>query len=78
MSHFAIISARRLRNLSAPLTDHERLSVATLIEVLDHDLGRAQDALHRIAHLIGDIEPGIDLTVALPVLVAALVDGERP
>ncbi|MBC8638291.1 hypothetical protein IAG25_15835 [Caballeronia sp. EK] len=77
MSTFATISARRMRDMAHPLTEHERLSIATLIDVLNHDVGRCHDCLYRIAELLGDIEPGTDLTVALPVHILARINGEK-
>lgn len=77
MSNFATISARRMRDMRFPLTEHERLSIATLIDVLNHDVTRCHDCLHRIAELLGDIEPGIDLTIALPVHIAARINGAK-
>ncbi|AUT62904.1 hypothetical protein [Paraburkholderia terrae] len=77
MSTFARIAANRLRNMACPLTEHERLSIANLIDILSNDVGRCHTCLQQMAKLMGDdFQAGTDLTIVLPVQLAALLNGE--
>ncbi len=79
---YPTVAARRLRNMVAPLDEYERTAMANMIESMEHDLGRANNALHQIARqldMLGiPIEAGADLTIILPRLIADYVyNGEQ-
>ena len=74
---YPAIAARRLRNMVVPLDEYERTAMANMIETMENDLGRANNALQQIARqldMLGiRIEAGADLTIFLPRLIAEYV-----
>ncbi|BAO89051.1 hypothetical protein [Caballeronia cordobensis] len=78
MSTLARIAANRLRDMVHPLTEHERLQYATLLDVLSTDVGRCHGCLQQMAKIMdGDFKAGTDLTVVLPVTLYRIINGEN-
>ena len=78
---YAALFAQRLRSNTQPLSDHDRLQLARMIESMEHDLARSTATLHHVVHLLDrygmHIEPGADLTLVIPRLLEIALAGER-
>ncbi|MCG7401998.1 MULTISPECIES: hypothetical protein [Caballeronia] len=79
MSTFARIAANRLRDMQFPLTEHERLSYATLFDFLSNDLGRCHVCLQQLAQIIGNenSRAGDDLTIELAARLYHIINGDN-
>ncbi|WP_250477615.1 hypothetical protein [Caballeronia sp. INML1] len=78
MSTFARIAANRLRDMSLPLTEQERLSYAHLLDMLSTDVGRCYTCLQHMAQMIdARFEAGADLTIELPRELHRIITGEQ-
>ncbi|WP_250518526.1 hypothetical protein [Caballeronia sp. ATUFL_M1_KS5A] len=78
MSNFARIAANRLRDMQFPLTEHERLQYATLLDFLSNDVGRCHACLQQMGKIMGDdFQPGADLSVELPMRLYRIINGEE-
>ncbi|KAK48382.1 hypothetical protein BG58_33230 [Caballeronia jiangsuensis] len=78
MSNFARIAANRLREMQYPLTEHERLQFATLLDLLSNDVGRCHACLQPMAKIMGDdFQAGADLSVELPMRLYQIINGEE-
>ncbi|BAO90724.1 hypothetical protein [Caballeronia cordobensis] len=77
MSNFARIAANRLRDMQFPLTEHERLQYATLLDLLGNDVGRCHACLQQMAKIMGDdFQAGTDLTIELPTRLHQIINGD--
>jgi hypothetical protein len=79
MSAFARIAANRLRDVQYPLSEHERLSYATLLDFLSNDVGRCHGCLQQLAKIMGSehFHAGVDLTVDLPLGLHRIINAEN-
>lgn len=77
MSTFARIAASRLRDMQYPLTEHERLQFATLLDVMSTDVGRCHGCLQQMAKIMGgQLMAGSDLSIELPLRLYRIINGE--
>ncbi|SAL05988.1 hypothetical protein AWB78_07812 [Caballeronia calidae] len=79
MSAFARIAANRLRETQFALTEHERLSYATFLDVLSNEWGRCHACSHQMPQIIGNehFRAGDDLKMDLPARLYRINNGEQ-